>query len=88
VQFDHICNARDAEAERPQAKTPKNLQIPPRLTLAAIDLVMEHTPLGGDNVFKPHLFEVDQRAPPRTVNILAHGGKRQKLVFGVHDGVR
>ena len=54
------------------------------LVLSIVCFLVQHLPLGGEFVFRPHLLQMDQAALARAIQPMLESGKRQELVFGEH----
>lgn len=54
------------------------------LRLPAVRPLVQHPPLGGEAVFDPDLFQMDQSALSRAIEIVLQGGEHDVVGFGVH----
>jgi hypothetical protein len=85
VQFDHIGDAGNAEPCGSQRHAGHATYAAPDFGFFGMHSFMCNAPFGGCDIFRPLLFDVDQRALPRAEEVVLEGGERDEIGVGYHS---
>ena len=78
-QLDNVGNSGHAVGRGPYLDRTQNAQTGAGFPLPAIDAVMQHPPFGGEPVFGPQAFDMDQGELARAVEPVLQRRKRNVL---------
>ncbi len=84
VVFHHVGSTRQAQGQRPQRHARLDPHPAPRFPLPGIHPLMHDPPFSREAIFRPDLFNVDQRALSGAEYQMLQCGKGEKVGFGVH----
>jgi hypothetical protein len=84
MEFHNIGPADESEAERSEGHRIFKANPVAGFVLRTVHAAVLHPAFGGEPVFGPLLFQMDQGALAWTIDVVLQGGKRQQLILSVH----
>lgn len=82
VELDDVGHAVEAECGGLQRQGAYDAQVAAALAAGFMGFVVEHAALGGEAIFGPLAFDVDERALARAEREVLQGGERKRGVVG------
>lgn len=86
MEFDHVGNASNPQSGGFQTQPAHDADVRPRLRASCMNAIVHDLAQRRQDVFRPRLLHVNQRALPRTKSKMLQSGNHQKFVFGVEHG--